>query len=92
MLYLIMHLCKRRLEMQAIREIRSVKGKKIIIDLPEDFRDQKVEVIVLPYAEEAGKMKNLHSLLMDGPTLTDEEIKQFMTVREDMKRWKIKEF
>ncbi|MBI5633135.1 MAG: hypothetical protein HZA15_06625 [Nitrospirae bacterium] len=78
--------------MQAIREIKSVKGKKIIIDLPEDFRDQKVEVIVLPFAEETEKKRNLNSLLMDGPTLTDEEIRQFMTVREDMKRWKIKEF
>ncbi len=78
--------------MQAIREVKNVKGKKITIDLPEDFRDQKVEVIVLPYAEEAVKKGNLESLLMEGPTLTDEEIKQFLTVREDTKRWKIKEF
>lgn len=78
--------------MQALREVRDVKGKKITIDLPEGFRKGKVEVIVLPYTETAVKKKNIENLLMKGPILTDVEIKSFLTVREDMKKWQPKEF
>jgi len=78
--------------MQAIREVKNVKGKKITIDLPEGFRKGKVEVIILPYIERAVKKKNIENLLMKGPKLTEEEIKSFLTVREDMKKWQPKEF
>ena len=78
--------------MQAIREVKNVKGKTITIDLPEGFRKGKVEVIVLPYVESTKKRKNIENLLMKGPNLTDEEIKSFLTVRGDMKKWQPKEF
>jgi hypothetical protein len=35
--------------MQAIRQVKDVSGKKIIIDLPDRFYAKKVEIIVMPY-------------------------------------------
>lgn len=78
--------------MQAIREVKNVKGRSITIDLPEGFRKGKVEVIVLPYIETTEKKKNVEDLLMKGPNLTTEEIKSFLSVREDMNKWQPKEF
>lgn len=78
--------------MQAIREVKNVKGKKITIDLPEDFRKGKVEIIVLPYIETAVKKKNIENLLMQGPSLTEKEIQSFQAAGEDMKKWRPKEF
>lgn len=34
--------------MQAIREIKKIKDKKIVVNLPEDFQAKEVEVIILP--------------------------------------------
>ena len=38
--------------MKAFRKIAEVKNKKVTIDLPDDFEDDKeVEIIILPYQE-----------------------------------------
>jgi len=35
--------------MQAIRQIWDIESDKLIIDIPRQFRKQKVEVIILPF-------------------------------------------
>ncbi len=35
--------------MQAIRRVLAVKDRKIILNLPDDFQSDRVEIIVLPY-------------------------------------------
>ena len=37
--------------MQVVREIKKVTGKRITIDLPDNFYAKEVEVIVIPYKE-----------------------------------------
>lgn len=51
--------------MNALRNIIDVKDKKIIIDLPEDFQTDKVEVIVLPYADEANNSEKIDGQLSE---------------------------
>lgn len=41
--------------MQVIREIKEIDSDKIVIDVPEEFRESKVEVIIAPVNEDAGK-------------------------------------
>lgn len=41
--------------MEAVRRKLTRKGKQVIIDLPDDFKSEKVEVIVLPDTDEEGK-------------------------------------
>ncbi len=60
------------------------------IDLPLDFPSQKVEIIILPIEEE--KEQGLSDLLLDAPTLSDDELKEFERVREWMSKWNINEF
>lgn len=38
--------------MQALREIRTVSDTKIIIDLPEYFRQKEIEIIIIPYRDQ----------------------------------------
>lgn len=49
--------------MQALKKILSVKNRKIILDLPEDFQSDRVEVIVLPYIKE--DKEHLHEKVAD---------------------------
>ncbi|MBL7095217.1 hypothetical protein ISS22_14735 [candidate division KSB1 bacterium] len=35
--------------MKAIREIKTIKDNKIILTLPKNFKDKRVEIIILPY-------------------------------------------
>ena len=41
--------------MEAVRRKLTRKGKQVIIDLPDDFKSEKVEVIVLPDTDEIGR-------------------------------------
>ncbi|MBI4848962.1 MAG: hypothetical protein HY808_10370 [Nitrospirae bacterium] len=68
-----------------------MKNRRVVIDLPEDFKDEKVEVIILPYTKRETK-KKLSEVLMKGPVLGEDDIKAFLAVREDMKRWKPAKF
>ena len=34
--------------MKALRKITKVKDKRLVIDLPEDFNEDEVEVIIMP--------------------------------------------
>jgi len=34
--------------MRVIREIKRIKDKKIVVDLPEGFQAKEIEVIILP--------------------------------------------
>jgi len=46
--------------MQALRQIVNITGNSFLIVLPNDFKADKVEVIVLPIEEQSkpGRMKN----------------------------------
>jgi hypothetical protein len=37
--------------MNAIRKISKIVDKKVIVDIPEDFSEENVEIIILPYTE-----------------------------------------
>lgn len=73
--------------MKALREYRIIKDGKIIIDIPEDFGAQEVEVIVLPKPTE--KKKNLGNFLLEGPVVSDEELNNLILVKEWLQKWMI---
>lgn len=76
--------------MQAIREIVTIEGNRITVNLPDDFESQRAEIIVLPYPEE--------------PVLEEKDIcgwkKDFLSISqweagenaEEVNSWKIQEF
>jgi len=50
--------------MEAIREIKKVKGDQITVDLPVRFRNTDVEVIVLPLNVKQPKLNGKHEILL----------------------------
>ena len=78
--------------MIAIREIQEVKSGTVTIDLPNNWRVKKVEIIILPIEERSNEEKSLSELLLEGPTLTDDELQEYETVREWMNQWHVEEF
>jgi hypothetical protein len=83
--------------MIAIRKIQDVKSGVVTIDLPPNFHAERVEIIILPVEESpdeesSQRESNLQKLLLNAPTLTEEELQEFESVREWMNQWNVKEF
>jgi hypothetical protein len=78
--------------MIAIREIQEVKSGGVTVALPPDFHATCVEIIILPVEEPTSDEQDLQTLLLNAPTLTDEELHEFHHVREWMNQWDVKEF
>ncbi|MFQ5628070.1 MAG: hypothetical protein ACE5I1_04850 [bacterium] len=78
--------------MTAIRSIQDVKSGAVTINLPNDFHAKKVEIIILPVDEPSDGEQSLQDLLLDAPTLTEDELQEYETVREWMSQWHAKEF
>lgn len=74
--------------MEAIRELKKVTGRKITIDLPNNFSAKEIEIIILPHTK------------INSVETSDEWKKDFLSisqweVSEDetrIKSWSIKEY
>jgi len=76
--------------MQVVRTLKKVQGQQIIIDLPDNFHAQEVEVIVIPYEELSVYQPNttvvqdkLLGLFADETKLIDEVVESAMQSRTD---------
>lgn len=78
--------------MNIIRRIASVKSGSIMIKLPENFKNKKVEVIISPVDESKHGSKHLQDLLLEAPTLSDKELGGFNEIRDWMRKWSVKKF
>ena len=78
--------------MIAIREIQEVKSGSVTIDLPNTWRVKRVEIIILPVEETSNDDKSLSELLLEAPTLTEDDLQDYETAREWMNQWHIEEF
>jgi hypothetical protein len=86
--------------MEALRSVIKPKNNKIQLTLPNSFKESLVEVIVLPYLENntniistnkidsEAKKAQIHKLLLESPTMTDEDYKNFLEKREHFNKWK----
>ena len=70
--------------MKAIRKIEHVKSGSVTIDLPANFNAKKVEIIVLPVEDSKNVRPRLEDLLLEAPTLTDDELREYQKVRDWM--------
>ena len=77
--------------MNVIRKIEDVKSGSIKIDLPDDFHAKRVEIIISP-VEDSENGQRLSDLLLEAPTLTDNELREYSRVRDQMSQWNVKEF
>ena len=77
--------------MEAIRIIKRVMNNQVQVELPDNYENQQVEIIILPYVKVS--KKKLSTLLLEGPVWSGKEIKQFEnTIHKGYQNWKITEF
>ena len=79
--------------MQAIRVVKEIKDKKIVVDVPKSFRTKRAEVIILPSVQKNKKrLDKLSELLLKGPSLSKQEIRKIKNARKWMGEWKVPQF
>lgn len=73
--------------METIKSIQEVKSNSIHIELPLDFHAKKVEVTISAVHESNNDLSELQKVLLEAPTLTDEELKEFENAKRWMNQW-----
>lgn len=79
--------------MQAIRVVKEIRDKKIVVDVPKSFKANRAEVIILPSVQKSKKRLDKSSeLLLNGPSLSKQEIRKIKNARKWMGEWKVPQF
>jgi len=77
--------------MEAIRTIKRVMNNRVQVELPGNYENQQVEIIILPYLKTS--KKQFSSFLLEGPVWSGKEIKHFEnTLHKGYQNWKITEY
>lgn len=77
-----------------IRQTQDVKDGMVTVVLPPRCNAKRVNIIIFPVKEETdhGISQELQELLINAPTLSDEELQEFKNIREWMNQWEIQDF
>lgn len=79
--------------MKILREIKKVTNNKVLINLPDNFSADRVEIIVVPILNKKRKNRSkLRDLLLNGPTFSKKEIEDFKNPGLWMRKWGLKKF
>ena len=79
--------------MEAIKKIIKTKNNKITLDIPNEFKNKNIEVIMIPSEEEDKINKeDFIKFLKSGPTLSNNEIDNIKKVGKNINQWKIEKF
>jgi hypothetical protein len=82
--------------MEAYKTVQFVHNSQILLQLPDEFSNKKVEVIVLPFnyeKEEQSENKKLilTKIFLDGPTWSDNDYEYFLNNTKELREWGTKE-
>jgi hypothetical protein len=77
--------------MIAVRSVQDIVAGAVTVKLPSNFPGRRVEVIVLPLEESEQEHQELERLLLNAPTLTEDELRGFAQVRNWMSQWTVSE-
>ena len=81
-----------RHRINVIREIKDIEAGHVRVNIPENFSAKKVEIIILPVEETPTNRQTLQELLLDAPTLTDEELREYELIRDRFNKWNVEEY
>lgn len=77
--------------MEALRTIKKVINHQVLLELPDSFEDQQVEIIIFPVINRAAE--ELSALLLNGPVWSENQVDDFNeTIKKGYRNWKITEF
>ena len=79
--------------MIAIRQIREITAETLTVQIPKNFPAKRAEIIILPLDEPTENgLSDLQRVLLNAPTLNDDELHRFENVREWMNQWNVSNF
>lgn len=78
--------------MLAVRRVQNVIDGAVTVQLPTHFTAKRVEVIVLPIETTEDEPVSLQDLLLTAPVASEDELQEFLHVREWMNEWTVHEF
>ncbi|MGZ8190272.1 MAG: hypothetical protein ACXWTS_03480 [Methylococcaceae bacterium] len=73
---------------QPIKQYADVINGVIHIQLPKDFDAKRVELTIVPLANDAPELSSFQQFLLDSPEMSDEEFQNINEKREHLNRWK----
>ena len=77
--------------MEAFRAKTTVTQQRLILDVPAAFDNQEVEVIIFAVTPERPRVAldraTFWEFLRNGPTLSEEELKQIDEVKKEFRNW-----
>ena len=71
------------LNMEAIREIKKVRGHQITVDLPKEFQNSEIEIIILPFKIKRQKVNGHLEVLMT----SESSLKKDWDLPQEDKAW-----
>jgi hypothetical protein len=78
--------------MIAIRQIHEIHAGTVTVTVPANFPATRAEIIILPMEEIKEPPHHLQHILLNAPTLSEEELQPFLDVREWMNQWPVNNF
>lgn len=78
--------------MIAIRQIQDIHAGTITVTVPANFPATRAEIIILPVEDAKESLQHLQHVLLNAPTLSEEELHPFIDVREWMNQWNVNTF
>jgi len=78
--------------MIAIRQIHEIHAGTVTVTVPANFPATRAEIIILPLKEIKEPPYHLQHILLNAPTLSEEELQPFLDVREWMNQWPVNNF
>ena len=78
--------------MEVIREIKKVKNHQVLIDLPNIYENEEVEIIILPLKNKK-RDESFSELLLKGPVWSEKEVESFEeNLQKGYANWKLRKF
>jgi hypothetical protein len=78
--------------MIAIRQIQEIHAGTVTVTVPANFPATRAEIIILPIEDVKESPQHLQHVLLNAPTLSEEELQPFLDVREWMNQWNVNNF
>lgn len=76
------------MNLNPVKQYADVVNGVIHIELPKDFDAKRVELTIVPLADDAPHTRDFQQFLLDSPEMSDEEFQNIQEKREHLNQWK----
>lgn len=77
------------MNLKPVKQYADVINGVIHIQLPKDFDAKRVELTIVPLAEDAAELSSFQRFLLDSPEMSDEELQNIQDKRAHLNQLKL---